>query len=444
MNQLKYDAIALGNHDFEPPVSVLKQNITQSNFSWLAANVRFKNAKQPLFPPYKIFIRNGVRVGVLGLITPGVPLWIDPEQRKGLIFDEMLETAKYWVKVLREEENIDFLIGLFHSGDNTRYDQYVASARDLPYPNAAGMIADYLPVFDLIISGHAHRISPKRRTNQLNGHQTPLISPGTAAEGLSTVLVNFEEQSGHWKITETVYDYLKAEVSPESQLLNKLEPRLQKVEKYLQEQTSVLFKRFPDKIELYACGADLSFAAVKKLAPEALSLLPWWWRLEKLPESDLGNLLRREHFFRWLPYDNRIVLVQMFGRQIEIMLESYRRQKFGWYARSSTILAPGGFTAEVDKSRKGSQLFLTGLDEHAFNKEKMYPVWLTNFHWNGGGGLGAKALLNYRQLVRKESIHLRELIFQHLRSPSVKLPEKCKLFLENSTRSVSHNSEAGQ
>ena len=42
------------------------------------------------------------------------------------------------------------------------------------------MIADYLPVFDLIISGHAHRISPRRRTNQLNGHQTPLIAPGTA------------------------------------------------------------------------------------------------------------------------------------------------------------------------------------------------------------------------------------------------------------------------
>jgi hypothetical protein len=74
---------------------------------------------------------------------------------------------------LRKEDKIYFLIGLFHSGDNTRYDQDVTSARDLPYPNAAGMIADYLPVFDLIISGRAHRISTKRRTNQLNVHQTP-------------------------------------------------------------------------------------------------------------------------------------------------------------------------------------------------------------------------------------------------------------------------------
>ena len=96
--------------------------------------------------------------------------------------------------------------------------------------------------------------------------------------------------------------------------------------------------------------------------------------MEKLPKSGLGNSLRREHFFRWLPYDNRIALVQLFGRQIEIMLESYRRQQFGWYGRSSTILAPGGFTAEVDKSRKGSRLLLTGLEGLALNKEELFPV----------------------------------------------------------------------
>ena len=145
----------------------------------------------------------------------------------------------------------------------------------------------------------------------------------------------------------------------------------------------------------------MSFAAVKKLAPEALSSLPWWWLLERLPKSDLGNSLSREHFFHWLPYDNQIVLVQLFGRQIEIMLESYRRQQFGWYARGSTILALGGFTAEVDKSRKGSRLLLTGLEGLALNKEELYPVWLTNFHWNGGDDLVAKALLNSGQLVRK-------------------------------------------
>ncbi|MBC8260156.1 MAG: metallophosphoesterase [SAR324 cluster bacterium] len=429
MNWLKYDALALGNHDFEPPVKILKQNIAQSQFSWLAANVRFRNHDLPLFPPYKVLERRGVRVGILGLITPGVPLWIDPEQIKGLHFEEMLETAKHWAQVLHEEEQVDFLIGLFHSGDNTRYDQHVASARDLPPPNAAGMIADYLPEFDLIISGHAHRISPKRPTRQLHGHQTPLVAPGNAAEGMSTIQVNFEEYSGHWKVAETNYNYLKAEKEADPQLLTRLKPRLRKVEEYLQKTASVFFKHLPNKTELLACGSDLSYAAAKAKAEDAVSLLPWWWHWEKLPTSDLGKPLRREHFFRWLPYDNRIVLVQMFGRQIEIMLESYRRKQFGWYVRSSTILVPGGFSAKVDTTDRDSRLKLTDLAGSALEMEKSYPVWLTNFHWNGGGGLAAKALLRPSQFVRMESVHLRELIFQYLRKSDVILPEKCKPFL---------------
>jgi len=433
MNWLKYDALTLGNHDFEPPTNILKQNIAQAQFSWLAANVSFRNAKQPLFPPYKIIERNGVRVGILGLITPGVPLWIDPEQRKGLNFKEMLETAKKWVKVLREQEKVDYLIGLFHSGDNTQYDSDVASTRELPHPNAAGMIADFLPEFDLIISGHAHRISPRRRTEKLKGHQTPLVSPGTAAEGLSTILLNFEEKSGNWEITETVYDFIKAEKVPEAQLLRKLEVRLLKVEKYLAEPTSVILKRFPKKTEFQDCGIALSFSAVESMEAETISLLPWWWFRGKLRFTDLGQALRREHFFRWLPYDNRPVLVLMYGRQIEIMLESYRRKKLGWYARSSTILTPGGFAAVLDNSSNSNRLYLKNPQGQALLPEKKYRVWLTNFHWNGGGGLAAKALLHPSQLLKKEALHLRELIFQYLQQSSVKLPENCESFLAQRT-----------
>ena len=434
MNWLKYDALTLGNHDFEPPTNILKQNIAQAQFSWLAANVSFRNAKQPLFPPYKIIERHGVRVGILGLITPGVPLWIDPEQRKGLNFKEMLETAKKWVKVLREQEKVDYLIGLFHSGDNTQYDRDVASTRELPHPNAAGMIADFLPEFDLIISGHAHRISPKRRTKKLKGHQTPLVSPGTAAEGLSTILVNFEENYGNWEISKTVYDFIKAEKAPEPKLLRKLDARLRKVEKYLKEPTSVILKSFPKKTEFQDCGIDLSYSAVERVEPKTLSLLPWWWFREKLPFTDLGQALRREHLFRWLPYDNRPVLVRIYGRQIEIMLESYRRKKLGWYARSSTILTPGGFVAELDNSSNSNRLYLKNLQGKALLPEKKYRVWLTNFHWNGGGGLAAKALLHPSQLLKKEALHLRELIFQYLQQSSVKLPEKCESFLAQRTK----------
>ena len=78
MNWLKYEALTLGDHDFELPTKILKQNIAQAQFSWLPANISFCNAKHPLFPTYKIIERYGVRVGKLVLITPCVPLWIDP------------------------------------------------------------------------------------------------------------------------------------------------------------------------------------------------------------------------------------------------------------------------------------------------------------------------------------------------------------------------------
>ena len=84
-----------------------------------------------------------MRVRILGRITFSVPLWIDPEQRKGLNFKEMIEIAKIWFKVLREQEKVDYLIGLFHSGDNTLHDLDVPSISELPHPNASGVIADF-------------------------------------------------------------------------------------------------------------------------------------------------------------------------------------------------------------------------------------------------------------------------------------------------------------
>ena len=124
------------------------------------------------------------------------------------------------------------MIGLFHSGNNTLYDLDVASTLELTHPNAVGMIADFFPAFDLIISGHADRISPKPRTQKIKGHQAHLVSRGTAAEGLSTIFINFEENYGNWKISKTIYDFINAEKITEPKLLRKLDTGLRKVEEY--------------------------------------------------------------------------------------------------------------------------------------------------------------------------------------------------------------------
>ena len=72
----------------------------------------------------------------------------------------------------------------------------------------------------------------------------------------------------------------------------------------------------------------MSFSVVENIEAGTLSLLQWWRFWDKRPFSDLGQKLRREYLLRWLPYDNRPVLVLMYGRQIEIMLESYRSKRW--------------------------------------------------------------------------------------------------------------------
>jgi len=96
MNYMGYDAGSAGNHDIEAGHPVYDAFGKDLNFDWLAANaVRDDNGK-PYFKPYKIIERQGVKIAVLGLITPAIPQWLPPKIWSGMHFDDMVESARYW------------------------------------------------------------------------------------------------------------------------------------------------------------------------------------------------------------------------------------------------------------------------------------------------------------------------------------------------------------
>jgi 2',3'-cyclic-nucleotide 2'-phosphodiesterase/3'-nucleotidase len=78
MNLLSYDVMALGNHEFNYGMDVLNKFVKEANFPVLGANVR-KSDGAEAFPPYIMKEVCGVRVGILGLVTPGVTTWERPE-----------------------------------------------------------------------------------------------------------------------------------------------------------------------------------------------------------------------------------------------------------------------------------------------------------------------------------------------------------------------------
>ena len=84
----------------------------------------------------------------------------------------------------------------------------------------------------------------------------------------------------------------------------------------------------------------------------------------------------------------------------------------GCYACSSSIFTPGGFVPELDNSSEGNRLYLKYPQGQASLLEKKFRVWLTNFSLNGDEDLSVKALFHQSQLLKKEPLYLRELIFQ--------------------------------
>ena len=125
MNFLNYDAMSLGNHDLEMPQEKLIWRMKESSFPWLGANIQQdpEDSNHSLrLDPYKVLERNGVRIGILGMTTPGIPIWLDSPKLKGFSFQDILSSSRKWVSVLKNQEKVDLLIGLYHSGGDMDYD----------------------------------------------------------------------------------------------------------------------------------------------------------------------------------------------------------------------------------------------------------------------------------------------------------------------------------
>lgn len=154
MNYLKYDAATVGNHDIETGHEVYDRFDKEINFPWLSANAVNTTSEQPYFKTYTTVERGGVKIAILGLITPAIPKWLPEKIWSGIRFDDMIETVKKWVKKIKETEQPDLMIGLFHSGVDFTYGG--ENENSYKNENASRLIAERVNGFDLIFVGHDH------------------------------------------------------------------------------------------------------------------------------------------------------------------------------------------------------------------------------------------------------------------------------------------------
>ncbi len=160
MNALHYDAMAVGNHEYNFGLNVLGKARREANFPWLSANTYKKGTDQTAYNPYLVKEVNGVRVGILGLTTPGIPSWENPENYAGLEFRETVAEAKKWVRVLREKERADVVVIAMHMGMEEDLRTGKIDPGQVKNENAAVSIAEQVPGVDVILMGHTHREVP--------------------------------------------------------------------------------------------------------------------------------------------------------------------------------------------------------------------------------------------------------------------------------------------
>ncbi|EBY3116216.1 bifunctional UDP-sugar hydrolase/5'-nucleotidase UshA [Salmonella enterica] len=150
MNLIGYDAIAVGNHEFDNPLTVLRQQEKWAKFPFLSANIYQKSTGERLFKPWAIFTRQDIKIAVIGLTTDDTAKIGNPEYFTDIEFRKPAEEAKVVIQELNMNEKPDVIIATTHMGhyDNGDHGSNapgdVEMARSLP----AGSLA-------MIVGGHS-------------------------------------------------------------------------------------------------------------------------------------------------------------------------------------------------------------------------------------------------------------------------------------------------
>jgi 2',3'-cyclic-nucleotide 2'-phosphodiesterase / 3'-nucleotidase len=204
MNLIGYDAAALGNHEFNYGIPLLRKFESQLNFPLLGANAVDPVTGMPVFTPYIVRrlrtpLGPDVKVGVLGLTNPGIAIWDHANVSGKIDFPGLVEQAAVFVPELKKK-GCDVVVVAAHSGADTSSSYGDA----LPYPeNASTLVAQQVPDIDAILVGHAHVDIPQRLvTNEQTGRDVLLCEPDYWGMRLAVMELDLVRHGNRWRVAK--------------------------------------------------------------------------------------------------------------------------------------------------------------------------------------------------------------------------------------------------
>ena len=415
MNSLKYDAMAVGNHEYNFGLKVLEKARQEAQFPWLSANTYETKTGKTHYQPYLIRDVAGVKIGILGLTTPGIPNWDNPPNYAGLEFHNPISEAMKWVAVLRGKEKVDVVVVAMHMGLGEDLRTGEVSPGQVPHENDAVQIAKQVPGIDVIFMGHTHRDVPSLYINGV------LITQANAwGRHLARADMYLEKSPQGWRVYAKAARTIPTDdrVAADPEVVKLAEPYDRETQAWLGRtigesaaDLSAKDARFRDtaildliqKVQLEAGNADVSMVA--SFNSEA--------RIAKGPVSvrDIAGLY---------VYENTLAVLEVTGQQLKAALE-HSAEYFKTYVPGKPITEQinekipsynfdiaEGVNYELDISKPiGQRIQNLTFKGQPVTPDQKFRLATNNYRVNGGGGY---EMYKAAPVVYRSSEEIRELI----------------------------------
>lgn len=407
LNELDCLCATPGNHDIEVGHRALDRWMNDCAFTVLGANVVDVAKAKLALTAYIMEEVEGVKVAVIGLVTPSIPQWVPKQAWEGWEFRDMIDAAKRVVPIARRAGKADVVVVLMHSG----LGPFNSKAKMLD--NAAAQLAEQVPDVDLIICGHDHRLLNRRITNKLTSRTTLLLNPANDAQYVAQANFKVKLNAAGKVVDKQLEGQLRdiRHLAPDTAFNALFAADIDSLKKYTQavvgynnrllETRSAYFGPnamvdFIHQVQLEVSKADISMAA--PLAFDAT-----------IPE---GKVLRSD-LFRLYKYENQLYVMKLTGAEIKAWLEdSYARwtrqmgspneamlnfrdnltstterwQRLAFSAYEFDSAAGIKYTVHLDRPKGQKITILSMADGRPFSLSATYRVAVNSYRGCGGGG----------------------------------------------------------
>ncbi len=421
MNTMRYDAAAVGNHEFNYGVPFLDAAAAQARFPLLAANASRVDGR-PAFTRWTIVERDGVKVGIVGATTPGSMVWDRDNLAGRLVIRDIVPELRSAVQAVRAA-GANVVMVTMHSGlgEPSSYDTV---STGIPSENVAARVAREVPGIDLIVYGHSHQ-----EVADTNINSVLLVQPKNWATSVAVAHLEVQRSAGSWHVISKRGALVQAKGHPESrEVLAATQAAHDATVRWVTQpigRTAVTWRSdsarvvdtplidFILEVERRATGADLASTAAFSLDAQ-------------LDSGDV-TAARLQALY---PYDNTLRAVRISGRQLRDYLEHSAR-----YYRTSADGSPSvdpsvpGFNFDIvsgadytlDVSRPvGQRVTRLLVKGRSVTPTDSFTLALNNYRQTGGGGY---AMLAGAPIVYDRQQEIRQLLIDEVRRRGTIAPQ---------------------